>query len=328
MRSRTAGPRRFSIPRRFLPPLVAALAVGAILVGCFVVRSRSEPVPGVGVGAVLATPSPQEISVGAAQYHPSTPSVGPGATSPVRPMSPVPPATSSSTAGQPLVSLDVPEPGQSVYSPAYVRGRGVVPVERTLEVQVLSVDGEILGRGPILFDPGTHFGEEAVFEGTLPFRQPTEQQLGSVRVLVQSLRDDSVVDYAQVLVVLLPAGSGSTEITIDAPLAGTVIGNPVRVEGIALAPQNQVAVRLKSGPAVLAAVTVPLAGEIGEPGQFSVDLSYAPFPASAGSRPGYPAPSENARGYIEVFYRSPKDGRIAAISSIPVVISLPQDSDH
>jgi hypothetical protein len=195
-----------------------------------------------------------------------------------------------------------------------------------LEAQVLSVGGEVLGRGPILFDPVAPFGEKAVYEGTLPFRQPEQQQLGSVRVLMRSPRDSSIVDYAQVLVVLLPAGSGPEDIMIDTPAAGAVIGNPVHVEGTAVAPQNQITIRLKAGPAILVADTIPLAGEIGEPGRFSVDLSYQPFPASVGSRPGYPAPSESVAGYIEVFYRSPKDGRIAQIASVPVVI--PQASDQ
>lgn len=320
---RTPGSRRPSISWRFAQLALATLGTGAILASCFLLRSKSEPAPAVEVGSVRPTLSPQEIPAGVAPHHPSTPGFGPGATTPAPRTSPVPQATSSPMAGQPLVSLDVPEPGQPAYSPVYVRGRGVVPVERTLEGQVLSVDGEILGREPILFDPVTPSGEEAVFESTLPFRQPGQQQLGSVRVLVRDSRDDSVVDYAQVLVVLLPAGSGPTDITIDAPVAGTAIDNPVHVEGTALTPQNQVTVRLKSGPAVLAAKTVPLAGEIGEPGHFSVDLSYEPFPASASRQPGYPPPSEHVEGYVEVFYRSPTDGRIAEIASIPVEISLP-----
>ncbi|RME48956.1 MAG: hypothetical protein D6791_02105 [Chloroflexi bacterium] len=290
------------------PAAVVVIALSTTLVGCSLLRSSSTPTVVLGVergpSTLEARPilptsaaSPTVITPGSALVHasPSTPEQG-------------------------LLTLDVPEPGQKVYSPVYVRGSGTVPFERVLESDVIDVDGDILGSGLILFDPATPFGEKAAYEGVLYFRQPEQQQLGSVRVVLRSPRDDSIVDYAQVLVVLLPAGVGSSEIKIDVPVAGAVIRNPVHVEGTARAPQNQVTVRLRSGPAILAADTVALTGEIGATGRFSVDLGYAPLPASTSRRPGYPAPSENAPGHIEVFFRSPKDGRIDEIASVPVVI--------
>lgn len=324
MPPRTACRRHSLRSRRAWQLVVAMLGVGATLAACSVFRSKPEPTPAMDVGSVPGSVSTEVVPAGPTRDLTPTAGMEPGTATPTRQPPPIPRVAPSPTAAQPLLTVDVPEPGQSVYSPVYVRGSGTVPFERVIEVQILGVDGEILGRAPVLFDSVTPFGEKAVYEGTLPFRQPAEQQLGSVRVLMHNPRDDSIVDYAQVLVVLLPAGSGPTDIAIEAPAAGTTIGNPVHVEGTALAPQNQITVRLKSGPAVLAARTVPLAGEVGQPGRFSVDLSYEPFSASVSSRPGYPAPSENAAGQIEVFYRSSRDGRIAQIASVPVMIPAGQ----
>lgn len=304
-----------------MPLVVAILALSLTLAGCSQSPSKSAPTPTVGVRATQDTPSSEEIDARVTPDTLPTAEIGVRTATPIQQPSPVPQFSSSPMPEVPLLRLEFPQPGQSIYSPVYVRGEGPVPFERTLEVQVLGVTGETLGRGPILFDLVTPFGEIAAYEGTLPFRQPEQQQLGSVRVLMRSPRDSSIVDYAQVLVALLPAGSGPTDIRIDAPTEGTVIGSPVHVEGVALAPQNQVTVRLKSGPAVVAAETVLLSGEIGQPSPFAVDLSYARFPASSSGRQGYPAPGERVVGHIEVFFRSPKDGRIAEIASIPVVIS-------
>ncbi len=295
-------------PARVGPAAVVVIALSTTLVGCSLLRSDSTPTV---VFDVERGPSTLE-----AQPILPTSAASPTANTPGSALV----HASPSTPEQRLLTLDVPEPGQKVYSPVYVRGSGTVPFERILESEVMDVDGDILGSGLILFDPVAPFGEKATYEGTLYFRQPEQQQLGSVRVVFRSPRDGSIVDYAQVLVVLLPADIGSSDININVPVAGAVIGNPVHVEGTARAPQNQVTVRLRSGPAVLASDTIALAGEIGVTGRFSVDLSYTPLPASTSRRPGYPAPSENAPGHVEVFFRSPKDGRIDQIASVPVVI--------
>lgn len=322
MRPQAAGTRKVSRARGAVCLVVVALVMGSMGVGCSLFRRTPKSTPAGEPGGGQSAAPTREILAGATRQATPLLSTGPGFTTPSPQPAEIPDVATRSTPNQPLITIEIPEPGQPIYNPVYVRGSGIVPLERTLQVQVSGMDGQILARGLILFDPLTASGQEAVFEGTLPFPQPEQQQLGSVRVLMQNRPGDSVVDYAQVLVVLLPAGSGPTDITIDTPVAGTAIDNPVRVEGTALAPQNQVTVRLKAGPAVLAAKTVPLAGEIGEPGAFSVDLSYAPFPATVSQQPGYPPPSEHVEAYIEVFYRSPKDGRIAEIAALPVEISL------
>lgn len=325
------GPDIQEVPpvRRVVQLTIVVLMVGSLTTGCSRFRSTPKSTSTREMIGNRDAPPTREVLGSPLPRLTTTLSTRPPDVPPTpQPSEEVRAAPSSTPPKLPLLTLDAPEPGQSIYSPVYVRGSGIVPFERTLEIQVLGIDGEILGRGSTLFDPITAVGERAVFEGTLPFRQLEHQQLGSVRVLMRSPRDGSVVDYAQVLAVLLPAGSGPTDITIDAPIAGTVVDNPVRVEGTALAPQNQVTARLKSGPAILAAETISMAGEIGEPGHFSVDLSYAPFSASASHRPGYPPPSEQVTGYVEVFYRSPKDGRITEIAAVPVAIPLSDNNDQ
>lgn len=311
---------------KILQLLVASIAVGGVLAGCSLFRAGGAPTPTQevsitrnlrptkGAGGNWVTPSLQ--STLASQPPSSAASLSP------TPIPSAPLSTVAESREAASLTLEIPEPGETVYSPVYVRGSAAVPSERALEIQVLTLDGEILGRGPILFDAVTPVGEEAVYEGTLSFRQPKRPTLGSIRVLMRDARNDSVIYRMQVPVTLLPAGRGATDITIDTPTAGTVIGNPVHVAGAALAPQNQVTVRLKSGPAVFAAETVSLSGNIGQPGRFSVDLDYTPLAALAADRPGYPAPSESVAGYIEVFFRSPKDGRMTEIAAVPVVIPI------
>jgi hypothetical protein len=229
----------------------------------------------------------------------SGPAAGPGATG-----TPAVPAQSPSSPPAVTESLPtaiaVPEaimvlepgPGSRVVSPLHLAGMADSTFEQVLSVQLVSFEGGLLEElAPVMIQ--SEMGQRGPFSADLEFSIDREQN-ALIQVLAHSPRDGGVTHLSSVGVTLLPAGEAqiksrqpySEQIIIMQPSPGEgVSGGMLHVEGVGTPTfEGTLVVQLFDAKGTLLA-TQPLivnAPDMGQPGDFSLDLSYSVSVAGPG----------------------------------------------
>ncbi|MDQ4077983.1 MAG: Gmad2 immunoglobulin-like domain-containing protein, partial [Chloroflexota bacterium] len=164
-----------------------------------------------------------------------------------------------------------------------VAGEANPTFEQNLVVRLVSADGEELALQPTTIQ--ADLGNRGPFEIEIPFNVSGEQN-AFIQVFSQSPRDGAIEHLSSVNVRLAdsgpedirPATSGPERIAILEPEQGaTISGGVVHVEGFGLASFEQTLVvdLLDAEGNTLAREPLTVeAPDLGQPGPFSVDLSY------------------------------------------------------
>ena len=316
-----------------LPVLAAAAMACSVFTG-----SLGNPTP---TGFVPPPPTTAGPSVepGASPTTPATgasetPPAGPSATPLLTDASPTaPPAGPSAT---PLPS-DIPEviailqPGSnaSISSPVHVAGEADPTFEQNLVIQITDQDGNVLVTQPTTIQ--VEAGQRGPYEADVAFAVAADQP-GRVSVYSTSARDGGLIHLNSVEVTLLASGPAAASGAVAPKPEGLIITSPelneaiaggvIRVEGITDAVfENQLAVILcgeggSGGPEPVcgtddnvleigvATVNPP---DVGQPGPYLGDLPY-----------GISAP---VQARLVVYSRSPRDGGILHLATVPLQLS-------
>ena len=113
------------------------------------------------------------------------------------------------TGQEPAASLEVLEPqaAAQVSSPLAVRGQGVAAPQSTLQASLVDADGNLLGQGPLQFQPAAAAGRTASFSGTVEFATLAARTSGFLLVEQRQGQPATVVARAAVpLEILAPRG--------------------------------------------------------------------------------------------------------------------------
>lgn len=219
-----------------------------------------------------------------------------------------------------------PGPGSQVSSPVTVVGQSRPTFEQTLVVAVYGPDGQVLAQQPTTLDAPA--GQAGNFEAQVAFEVSADQP-GRIVVYETSARDGGILHLASVEVQLSATSSEVSDaefhfesIAIGQPaINAEVSGGTLTVSGtsdyyfestleLALCGQGG------SGAAdelcgsednilALGHATID-AADVGQPGPFSGELSYAV--------------TEPVQARVVVYARSPRDGGLLHVNSIPVLL--------
>jgi hypothetical protein len=221
------------------------------------------------------------------------------ASSPTETSVPPPPGDTPEPSPEPTQELERPEPGDvpeeaililepgpgsRLTSPIHVRGIANPTFEQNLLIRILQVDGTELALQPTTI--GADLGERGPFEVEIPITI-AEEQNALIQVYDQSARDGGIIHLASVGVMLAPGGPVDIssadphpeDVHIIQPQFGEVIsGGVVHVEGFGLASFEGTLVLQVYDIAGTLVGSQPLtvnSPEMGVPGSFSADVSYA-----------------------------------------------------
>lgn len=203
----------------------------------------------------------------------------------------IPTVPESAVAPAEAILIQEPGPGSRLTSPLLVRGEADSTFEQNLVVRLVDADGTELGLTAVTI--AAEMGQRGPFEATLPFTVSGEQQ-AVIQVFATSPRDGGVTHLNAVGVTLTdgvaeirPFTADATErILITQPaLAAQISGGTVQVSGVGIASFEQTLLVELVGEdgAVLASQPVIVnAPDLGQPGEFSADMSYSAIATSPG----------------------------------------------
>jgi len=181
------------------------------------------------------------------------------------------------------IAILEPGPGSRLISPLRVAGMADPTFEQTLIVRLVLDDGTVLTEEPTMIK--ADLGVRGPYEVEVAFNLQGERN-GLIQVYDVSARDGGIIHLSSVGVIL--AGGGAAEvkpgsahpeaIQIMQPVQGAEIsGGVAHVEGIGIASfEGTLVVEVYDVEGTLVGM-VPLivdAPEMGQPGTFSVDVSY------------------------------------------------------
>lgn len=199
-----------------------------------------------------------------------------------------PPAPTSAPTESPegleeaIVILE-PGPGSRVLSPVHIAGFADPTFEQNLGVQIVFEDGTVLTLQPATI--AGDLGMRGPFEVDIPFTL-TEERNALIQVYDSSARDGGITHLASVGVILAPDGEAEIRppavqgewIVIHEPVDGQILtGNSVHVEGIGRASFEGtllVEVYNLEGALVGSQPVIVDSSDMGEPGNFSADVTY------------------------------------------------------
>jgi LysM repeat protein len=185
-----------------------------------------------------------------------------------------------------------PGPGSRVTSPLRIEGMAGPAQHQELEVRLLLDDGSTLAQVPISIE--APLGQHGSFDVGLPFTISGERQ-AFLQVLNLSARDGAITHLSSVGITLassgaeeiVAAGEQPARVTIYQPAPQqSVSGGLVSVSGFGLASFEQnlvVEVQDASGRVVGSEPVTVESTELGQPGPFSVDVTYS-VPSSGPGR--------------------------------------------
>lgn len=250
----------------------------ALLAGC------NFPVGAPGVGS--ARPRPAATATSAPSPAPPTRSAGTATHA-----GPEAPFDGDQDAPAEAILILEPGPGSRATSPLRVAGIADPTFEQALGVRLVLDDGSVLVEQGVIID--AELGQRGPFEGQVEFEIEGERN-ALLQVFADSARDGGVTHLSSVGVVLLEEGppsltrgeEHSERVVIERPeLGATVAGGVVHVQGVGLASfEGTLVVRVldETGAEVGLKPLIVDAPDMGLPGTFSVDVSYA----VAGPGPG------------------------------------------
>lgn len=233
--------------------------------------------------------------------------------------------------GPQTITIEAPRPGDTISSPANVRGRtAFVPFEANLVYQVLDAGGTILGEGPITVQG--ELGQPGIFDASIEFDVPApgpgqiviidDNEAGgapfaTATVEVNLTDSQTPVGTAEVLptATLDPATPESARqtITIESPAPGTQVGSPVVITGrtTQFPFDGDLGYRIIGADnRQLGIGTLPVVGNPGEPTAFNASITFQ-LPASGGPIT------------VEVFDQNAATGAVVASSSLPLTVAPP-----
>jgi hypothetical protein len=215
-----------------------------------------------------------------------------------------------------VIAIFEPGPGSRLTSPLHVAGMADPTFEQTLVVRLVLDDGTMLTEVPTTIQ--ADLGERGPYEVEIPF-EIQGQRNALIQVYDMSARDGGIIHLNSVGVTLMEAGEVEIRevapkpeaIIIDQPEMGDRIsGGVVHVEGIGIASFEGtlvVEVHDVEGNKVVEQPLVVSAPEMGQPGPFSVDVTYEV--------------QEEGPGRIVVVDPLPAFNGIGHISSVEVILS-------
>jgi len=290
----------------FWPGLILTMTTLA----CGLFSPSATPTP------TLAVPSPTSL--------PPTnlpPTIPPPSASPT-PETPQTPATATTTPipepSEPEAILILePGPGSRLSGDIHISGEANPTFEQNLVIRVISADGAILFTGSTTIQADV--GQRGPFTADLAVDLPASDQEATLQVYSDSARDGGITHLSSVGVILSPGGpieirpaSPSPEkIQILAPAINEqAAGGTVHVEGIGAASFEQsLLIEVVDGEGRVVGVqpVIVQAGEMGQPGPFSADVSYSLSAAGPGR--------------VQVRDISPAAGQDLHIASVEVNLS-------
>lgn len=196
---------------------------------------------------------------------------------------PAPPPATPSRPEEAILILE-PGPGARLISPLRVAGLADPTFEQTLIVRVLSDDGAQITLTPTTIQ--ADLGQRGPFAVDLPFSVAADRN-AFIQVFAESARDGGITHLASVGVILAANGPASSlpisphpeTLHITQPLPDQMIaGGNLHVEGFGLASFEQtlvVEVYDADGALVGQEPIMVNAPDLGLPGPFSADVSYA-----------------------------------------------------
>jgi hypothetical protein len=206
----------------------------------------------------------------------------------------LPPTASPTTVveGPPeAIAILAPANGSRLVSPLTVEGVADPTFENHLGLRLLTMDGTTLAAGAAIIE--APIGERGTFQGELAFSVSAEQP-ATLQVFASSARDGGLTHLASVVVTLAPGGAqavvmqpeAAERIQIDQPVNGAVFeGGTVTVSGFGWASfENTLVAEAYDADGTLigqAAITIN-STEMGQPGDFNVELSYSLSQAGPG----------------------------------------------
>ena len=176
-----------------------------------------------------------------------------------------------------------PGPGSRVTSPVHIAGFANPTFEQNLGVQIVFEDGTVLTLQPATI--AGDLGMRGPFEVDIPFTL-TEERNALSQVYDSSARDGGITHLASVGVTLAPDGEAEIRpavvqgewIVIHEPVDGQILaGNSVHVEGIGRASfEGRLLVEVYNleGLLVGSQRMLVVSDEMGEPGNFSADVTF------------------------------------------------------
>ncbi|MBX3057764.1 MAG: hypothetical protein KF770_14965 [Anaerolineae bacterium] len=203
----------------------------------------------------------------------------------------MPAVPESATAPAEAILIQEPGPGSRLTSPLLVRGEADSTFEQNLVVRLVDANGVELGLTAVTI--AAEMGQRGPFEASLPFTISGDQQ-AFIQVFAASPRDGGVTHLNAVGVMLTEGVAEVRPFTADATerilithpaLAAQISGGTVQVSGVGIASFEQTLVVELVGEdgAVLASQPVIVnAPDLGQPGEFSADLSYSAIATSPG----------------------------------------------
>jgi hypothetical protein len=182
-----------------------------------------------------------------------------------------------------VIAILEPGPGSRLTSPLRVAGMADSTFEQTLVVRLVLDDGMVLTMVPTTIR--ADLGQRGPYEVEVPFEIIGEQN-ALIQVYDVSARDGGIIHLNSVGVMLMEGGEAEIRevapkpeaIIIDQPALGEMIsGGVVHVEGIGIASfEGTLVVEVydAEGNKVGEQPLIVSAPEMGQPGPFSVDVSY------------------------------------------------------
>ncbi len=292
---------------------LVALALGGA--GC---QGLATPASSLGINLPTVTPlgtaaagtvTPEGVTVVPTAASPAAGTVVPTAT--LAGATAAPTVVSPATAAPAALALTTPGAGETVVSPAIIRGQGAVPADRTVTVQVLDAQGGVLGQVPVSFAPGAEVGQLGAFFGVVRYNAPAATQAG--RLVAQTLAPNGdLLARDEVQVTLRgTAEQPLAGVQIQAPAANATIANPVPVNGEAIFLGNRVL------PLQLLDAQGNLLGQAIV--QFAADANTGQAAAFTGSLP-FVAPATAQTGWIVIEQHAPTSGQMLARDAVQVQV--------
>ncbi len=224
-----------------------------------------------------------------------------------------------------VILIQAPGLTSALVSPVTISGQADTTFEQALSAKVAGETGAMIVQGATTIQ--AELGKRGAFSLSLAFKV-TREQAGRVAVYSLSPKDGGLIHFSSVEVTLKPGGTAAIQpgkqqnevLLFTKPAAAAAVsGGKLHVEGWS-GPvfENQVRVILcgeggtgKADPFcgtadnILARLPVTIqAPDVGQPGAFSVDLTYKVTKAVSGR--------------VAVYYTSPRDGYLLHLASVPV----------
>lgn len=213
------------------------------------------------------------------------------------------------------ILIQEPGPGSQVTSPIRVAGVADPTFEQNLVVRILLDDGTEVTQVPTTIQ--SDVGQRGPFQVEVPVNLDTERNI-FIQVYASSARDGGITHLSSTGVIFSPEGPGEIftqqphpeQIAIFQPQTGaTVSGGVAHVEGFALATFEQtllIEILNPDGNEVGSQPVTVQAPDLGQPGPFSVDVTYTV--------------TESGPGRVVVRDPSPAFGGDTHLSSVEITL--------